>query len=109
NRIPLTVISVLSVSSWPSVSISSVIALRIPMTRVMGAGRGVLPTWATLTDESNTRNKEKTQSDLRIGLIVAPYRPAGDHGEAILSRGRQRVSGSADLCPPRRVNFVCDL
>ena len=32
NRIPWTVISVLSVSSWPSVSISSVIALRMPMT-----------------------------------------------------------------------------
>ena len=43
------------------------------MTRVVGAGRGVLPTWATLTAENSSRMKEKTQSDLRIGLIVAPY------------------------------------
>ena len=42
NRIPWTVISVLSVSSWPSVSISSVIALRMPMMRVVGAGREVV-------------------------------------------------------------------
>src|SRR5213076_2491362 len=73
NRIPWTVISVLSVSSWPSVLISKVIALRMPMTRVVGAGRGVLPTWATLAAESSSRTKEKTQSDLSIGLIVAPY------------------------------------
>src|SRR5436189_5337319 len=73
NRIPWTVISVLSVSSCPSVSISSVIALRMPMTRVVGAGRAVLPTWATLAAEISSRTKEKTQSDLSIGLIVAPF------------------------------------
>jgi hypothetical protein len=43
------------------------------MTRVLGAGRGVMPTWATLAIESSRRRKEKTQSDLRIGLIVASY------------------------------------
>jgi hypothetical protein len=43
------------------------------MTRVLGAGRGLLPTWATLTAESSSRMKEKTQSDLRIGLMVASY------------------------------------
>jgi len=43
------------------------------MIRVVGAGRGVLPTWATLAAESNRRRKEKTQSDLSIGLIVASY------------------------------------
>jgi hypothetical protein len=43
------------------------------MTRVAGADRGVLLTWATLTAESSSRMKEKTQSDLRIGLIVGPY------------------------------------
>ena len=42
------------------------------MTRVVGAGRGVLPTWATLAAESSSRRKEKTQSDLSIGLIVGP-------------------------------------
>src|SRR5437016_2338411 len=73
NRIPWTVISVLSVSSYPSVSISRVIALRMPMTRAVGAGRGVSPTWATLTAESSSRMKEKTQSDLSIVLIVAPF------------------------------------
>jgi len=45
----------------------------MPMMRVVGAGRGVLPTWATLAAESSSRMKEKTQSDLSIGLIVAPY------------------------------------
>ncbi len=40
------------------------------MTRVVGAGRGVLPTWATLAAESSSRRRERTQSDLRIGLIV---------------------------------------
>jgi hypothetical protein len=45
----------------------------MPMTRVVGAGRGVSPTWATLAAESSSRIKEKTQSDLSIGLIVAPY------------------------------------
>jgi hypothetical protein len=45
----------------------------MPMTRVLGAGRWVLPTCATLTAESSSTMKEKTQSDLRIGLIVAPY------------------------------------
>ena len=44
NRIPWTVISVLSVSSWPSAAISRVIALRMPMMRAVEAGRGVLPT-----------------------------------------------------------------
>jgi hypothetical protein len=39
----------------------------------VGAGRGVLPTWATLAAEISSRRKEKTQSDLRIGLIVASY------------------------------------
>ena len=73
NRIPWTVTSALSVSCWPSVSISKVIALSTAMTRVVGAGRGVLPTWATLAAESSRKRKEKTQSDLRIGLIVAPY------------------------------------
>src|SRR6266496_3896721 len=79
NRIPWTVISVLSVSSWESVSISSVIALRMPMTRLVGTGRAVLPTWATLAAENSSRSKEKTQSDLRIGLIVGliSYRSAG--------------------------------
>src|SRR5947207_10986185 len=47
--------------------------LRMPMTSVGGAGRKVLPTWATLAAESSSRMKEKTQSDLSIGLIVAPY------------------------------------
>jgi len=73
NRIPWTVISVLSVSCSPSVLISKVIALSTAMTRVVEAGRGMLPTWATLAAESSRRRKEKTQSDLRIGLIVAPY------------------------------------
>src|SRR4029077_7755728 len=72
NRIPWTVISVLSVSSRASVSISRVIALRTAMTRVVGAGRGVLPTWATLAAESSRRRKEKTKRDLRIALIVGP-------------------------------------
>ena len=51
------------------------------MMRVVGAGRGVLPTWATLAAESSRRRKERTQSDLRIGLIVAPYflAPANDN------------------------------
>jgi hypothetical protein len=43
------------------------------MTRVVGAGRLVLANCATLAAESNRRMKEKTQSDLSIGLIVAPY------------------------------------
>ena len=64
NRIPWTVISVLSVSCWPSVSISRVIALRMPMMRVVGAGLGVLPTWAMLAAERSRRRKEKMQSDL---------------------------------------------
>src|SRR4029077_1146697 len=81
NRIPWTVISFLSVSSWPSVSIYTVIALRTAVTRVAGAGRGVLPTWATLAAGSSRTRKERTQSDLRIGLIVVPYflAPANDN------------------------------
>jgi hypothetical protein len=43
------------------------------MTRVVGAGREVLPTWATLAAEINSRRMKKTQSDLSIGLIVASY------------------------------------
>jgi hypothetical protein len=42
------------------------------MMGAVGAGRGVLPTWATLAAESSSRTKEKTQSDLSIGLIVGP-------------------------------------
>src|SRR4029077_17322796 len=73
NWIPWTVISVLSVSCWLSVSISRVIALSTAMTLVVGVDRGVLPTWATLAAESSRRSKEKTQSDLRLGLMVASY------------------------------------
>jgi len=53
----------------------------MPMTRVVGAGRAVLPTWARLAAEISSRMKEKTQSDLSIGLIVAPYflAPANDN------------------------------
>jgi hypothetical protein len=55
------------------------------MTRVVGAGRGVLPTWATLAADSSRRRKEKTQSDLRIGLIVASYFLAPFHLEIWLA------------------------
>jgi hypothetical protein len=44
------------------------------MTLVVGVDRGVLPTWATLAAESSSRRrKEKTQRDLRLGLMVASY------------------------------------
>src|SRR5437773_1481828 len=53
----------------------------MPITRVVGAGRAVLYTWATLVAKSSKRRKEKTQSDLRIGLIVASYFLAPFHLE----------------------------
>ena len=53
------------------------------MTRVVGAGGGVLPTWATLAAESSRRRTEKTQSDLRIGLMVAPLFPSAFCASAI--------------------------
>jgi hypothetical protein len=44
----------------------------MPMMRVVGACRGVLPTWATLAAEIPSKMKEKTESDLRSGVIVGP-------------------------------------